>query len=653
MFGTVLSCVFALTTGLKLAAAAATGAGGELLAPAAPFSVPPAYVRWGLVVCLVLWHGATCSWPARWVRCRARLAGAARWLALASFVLVLAGPDTYTPGPPCLSPAALADIPVRRLLMALLPWAVPGVLGAVVVCLGLCGRRYCAGRPRGVLTAGVPPTSIRDHLGIPAPEDRAVAALNTDLCRRWLDEMTGAIQRLVREQTVSLREEILAALELRLAVPRESRVPTMGIVRAEGPQHPGPRRTQSKRRRLAAHPWEPAVPVATPKSPGACDGPRKPKPPVCPASPAGPMARSTPARTEGCARPPPAPATPAPILSPAGVPPTRSPTLRWADLPLSGSESEGSWTTVGPRGSRRPAPAAPPARPTGQTSWPTLQEAAALPIIARRRDPRKPAPAPDTALTPQEQEVRRLRAQIRTLEEVNKREKAARASLTEEERGLTKGQLQAKWAAERRAQRFGPPSEEGLTPAEQQMPRAQLRRRLADEAHRAWVQRQRDLGFAMDPCPECGRMRRRDGTAHMCFRPTWKFPADRRAGVQRRQEVVVSATGGDVRIGRQVAIDPEEVDRQLVYLQGIKQKIAEQAATGPPLPPKSEETVGAPATPTITLDEDEEDVPMSATSSRLVAAVSPGLRPRQPPVLVRNRFEPLFWEAAGAGTPGS
>ena len=653
MFGALCSCVLALTVGLNLAAAAATNAGGELFAPATTFSGPPAYVQWALVVGLVLWHGATCAWPACWVRCRARLAGAARWLALAACILVLAGPETYGPGPSCLPSAVLATIPVRRLLAALLPWAVPGVLGAAVVVLGLCGRRYRAGRPRAALTAGVPPTPNRDHLGTPAPEDRAVAALDAGLCRRWLDEMTGAIQRLVREQTVGLREEILAALELRLADPREPRVPTMGVVRAEGPQHPGPRRTKSKRRRLAARPWEPAVPGTTPKSPGAPDGRRRPEPPACPAPPAGPTTRSTPARAEGCARPPPAPATPAPILSPAATTPNRSPTLRWADLPLSGSESEGSWTTVGPRGSRRPAPAAPPARPTGQTSWPTLQEAAALPIVARRRDPRRPAPAPDAALTPQEQEVRRLRAQIRSLEEINKKEKAARASLTEEERGLTKGQLQAKWAAERRAQRFGPPSEEGLTPAEQQMTRAQLRRRLADEAHQAWVQRQRDLGFAMDPCPECGRMRRRDGTAHMCFRPTWKFPADRRAGVERRQEIVVSATGGDVRIGRQVAIDPEEVDRQLVYLQGIKKKIAEQAAVGPPLPPKTEETVGAPSTPTITLDEDEEDVPMSATSSRLVAAVSPGLRPRQPPVLVRNRFEPLFWEAAGAGNPES
>ena len=138
----------------------------------------------------------------------------------------------------------------------------------------------------------------------------------------------------------------------------------------------------------------------------------------------------------------------------------------------------------------------------------------------------------------------------------------------------------------------------------------------------------------------------------MCFRPAWKFPADRRAGVDRRQEVVISSTGGDIRVGRQVAIDPDEVDRQLTYLSGLKQQLTAAATATAAAETKTEASPGSPPA-TIILDEEEDDVPMASASSRLVAAVSPVARPRPPPILVMNRFAPLFREASEAGNPES
>ena len=437
----------ALVVGPGAVTATTADAGGGP-PPLVVFAAATASLRWLLVLALVAYHGATCSWPGRWVRCRARLAGAARWLGLAAAAAALIGPDLALAALNSLSSPALAALSPRPLVVPPLPWVLYGGLGAVMVFGGLVRRYYRAGRPRGSQNARVPPRPIMvDHLGTLAPGDRAVAAIDTvdtSTVRRWLDEIAGAIQRLVREQTIALREEVMAAIEIRTAALLEPVQATVAALGAAEPRRLGlyrPRRRRPRKGRRVLRTLETAPPVPPqssvpagtvprPYAAGAAVVPPPVMPEPGPAPPAGP-ARGRPATTTTTASATPAPATARP----------RSPTLRWADLPLSESESDGSWTTVGPRGSRRPAPTTPPVAPTGRSRWPTLQEAAAFPVVARRRDPRRPAPTSEPALTPQEQEVRRLRAQIRGLEEEARQARAARASLTPEERGMTKGQL--------------------------------------------------------------------------------------------------------------------------------------------------------------------------------------------------------------------
>lgn len=159
---------------------------------------------------------------------------------------------------------------------------------------------------------------------------------------------------------------------------------------------------------------------------------------------------------------------------------------------------------------------------------------------------------------------------MRDLSEEQQAMRKEKGMLDERKKDLTKGQLQEKWAAERRERRFGPPSDELLTEEEKALPRRVLQRKLAEDSHKQWVERQRAFGNQLVPCTDCGRLKLINDARHFCFRPQWRLPVDRRAGIAQQQEVVITGTTGGIKLGRQVVVDPAELDKRLEYLNKLK-----------------------------------------------------------------------------------
>lgn len=260
-----------------------------------------------------------------------------------------------------------------------------------------------------------------------------------------------------------------------------------------------------------------------------------------------------------------------------------------------------------------------------------------MPVIARPQQPKPPRMAGQSS-TPHEAEIRLLKDRITHLDAENKQFKAAKGMLTEAEKAMTKGELQAKWAAERREQRFGPPNQDFLTAEEKDLPRYILQRRLAAEANQRWANRQRALGVEMTSCPECSRMLRADDTSHYCFRPNWKFPVGRQAGVDRHQEIIVSNTGGGIRVGRQVAVDPAQLAKRIEYLQKVQSQLASAGNSQPTAEVKPESS--APQVIDLT-GADSKDM-QDDVQTMVITQLSPPQHPRAAPIILSNRFDPLF-----------
>lgn len=133
-------------------------------------------------------------------------------------------------------------------------------------------------------------------------------------------------------------------------------------------------------------------------------------------------------------------------------------------------------------------------------------------------------------------------------------------------------------------------------------------------------------------------MLRADDTSHYCFRPNWKFPVGRQAGVDRHQEIIVSNTGGGIRVGRQVAIDPAQLAKRIEYLQRLQGQLT-SARNGK----STAEVKPEPSAPQIIdLTGESSGDMQDDVQAMVITQLSPPQFPRAAPVKLSNRFDPLF-----------
>ena len=143
---------------------------------------------------------------------------------------------------------------------------------------------------------------------------------------------------------------------------------------------------------------------------------------------------------------------------------------------------------------------------------------------------------------------------------------------------MTRGQLEALFATERREARYGKGPDDKLTEAEQKMPRAALQRKLSMEANLRWAQRRHERGDGVAFCETCGRFRE-PGDNHFCARAPWVGPTQYRSGVPTHQELIVTGNPSGFNVQRRTTVDTEQLAKQW---QALAQA---QARFGSPVPP--------------------------------------------------------------------
>jgi hypothetical protein len=127
--------------------------------------------------------------------------------------------------------------------------------------------------------------------------------------------------------------------------------------------------------------------------------------------------------------------------------------------------------------------------------------------------------------------------------------------LQPDEIGMTRDQLQIKWAEEQRQKRFGPRQMVELTEEEKGM-------KWAKEERDLYIERQRLLGRKIITCEVCAKSIVEGDPYHNCF-VAWTGPAGRRQGVPARPELMVAQTkAGGVRVAPQVALDFEKFSKE-------------------------------------------------------------------------------------------
>jgi hypothetical protein len=175
--------------------------------------------------------------------------------------------------------------------------------------------------------------------------------------------------------------------------------------------------------------------------------------------------------------------------------------------------------------------------------------------------------------------VSELREKLKAAEDELKKEKKAKQQLTEEEKTLTREGLERKWAEERRNSRQTEREDRPLSLEEKSMTRTQLRRHLAEEASKEWAGRMRERGIEVVACESCGRMLGpREVQSHRCMRAPWGNSFQTRRGVPQRQEMVISATPGGVRLGRQTVVDQDMLEKNLAAMAAMKEKLDKLSA---------------------------------------------------------------------------
>ena len=178
-----------------------------------------------------------------------------------------------------------------------------------------------------------------------------------------------------------------------------------------------------------------------------------------------------------------------------------------------------------------------------------------------------------------DEEIETLKEHIEIMKGEQRKIEKARASLTPEEQKMTRGELEAHWAAQRREQRYGPPSTASLTEDEKNMSRSQLRRKLAQEAHESFMRRLRDQGVRVYPCETCGRDTFDGDARHFCARSNWSGPLQRRGGIPQREQLVVTGSGAGVTVRRQFAIDKDKLEKTLEALHKVKDRLGRKEET--------------------------------------------------------------------------
>ena len=208
--------------------------------------------------------------------------------------------------------------------------------------------------------------------------------------------------------------------------------------------------------------------------------------------------------------------------------------------------------------------------------FPTIEQSLVNPVIFKKPSPTKRAPRrkPQVELTGKDIEIESLKQQLAEAKEQQKKENQRNAVLTEEERLLTRDQLQQRWAQQARERRYGPSTDRPLTEEEKTMTKTALRRRWADESHNRWVEQQRAAGHSMIRCIECGRWKRESETDHWCMRS--RMQVGQRKGGQRQELLLTGNTAG-IRVSKQTVLDPEYIEKQLTHYTKLKEQAALQA----------------------------------------------------------------------------
>lgn len=169
--------------------------------------------------------------------------------------------------------------------------------------------------------------------------------------------------------------------------------------------------------------------------------------------------------------------------------------------------------------------------------------------------------------------IEALQEKLRAAREELKKEKEEKQKLSEAEKQLSRQQLEEKWANDRRTTRYGQREDRPLTPDEKGMKVSDLRRHLADEAQQAWVENQRRMGVELQPCESCGQLKKVNNSQHRCFRASWGGGVRNRGGIPQRQEVVVTATPGGVKIEKQTVVDTEVLEKNFKAMEAMKEKL--------------------------------------------------------------------------------
>lgn len=145
---------------------------------------------------------------------------------------------------------------------------------------------------------------------------------------------------------------------------------------------------------------------------------------------------------------------------------------------------------------------------------------------------------------------------LQEVKETVRMQKLTLQLLSEQEKNLPSDELERKWAEERFESRHGPCGDRPLSEEEKLMHRAKIARILAEERREHWVQSQRERGFNMFQCNECGRWEKaNDYYPHHCFRAPYTCPLKRRRGVHLQQQLVVETIQGDINIKHQPVVD--------------------------------------------------------------------------------------------------
>ncbi len=169
--------------------------------------------------------------------------------------------------------------------------------------------------------------------------------------------------------------------------------------------------------------------------------------------------------------------------------------------------------------------------------------------------------------------VSQLKDKLKAAQDQLKEERKAKLVLSEEERSMTRAQLEQKWANDRRNTRYGEREDRPLTEQERGMNRNELRAHLAEESHQDWVRQQQARGIELFPCEVCGRMRKQHDPRHACIRAPWSSSFQNKQGIPQRQEMVISATPGGVRLNRQTVVDQDMLAKNLETMQSMQAKL--------------------------------------------------------------------------------